>query len=193
MQKVIPSAVRTLVLIWASVTFTTYCFPSFMVMVSVSSLVNGNMLIKAQSPARTDCALISLICSFVSSALYWQTILFACFSSPTVVSVVTFLIHTSSGSLNSTEATSATNFRVASLTSTSPNVIAVFVSDFTLFSSTTSLVTFSSVSSAISDPFSSLFFSEFVSPASPSTSTSCCRLTNPPPGRLNSYSFPFTS
>ena len=167
-----------------------------MVTVRVSSLVNGCTLIRAQSPASTVCALISSICSSVNSALYSHSSPRLSFIRPTVVSASTLLTSTSSGLLNSTEATSATNFLVASLTSTSPSVSDVFVSEFTPFSSAPSLATFSlafsSPFSAITDPILPSFSSAFVSPIIPSISTRSVKLTNPPPGRLNWYILPFT-
>ena len=148
-----------------------------MVTVRVSSLSNGSTLIKAQSPAFTVCALISAICSSVRSALYSQSSSLYSFSPPTVLSFSTFPTHTSSGFENATLSTSATNFLV--------------FSDTSMLSSVSGIVPASVVSATISS-FSAASSEEFVSSIIPSTSTRSVKLTNPPPGMLNSYVLPST-
>ena len=164
-----------------SVTFTTNCSPFFMVTVKLSSVSKGSMLIIAQSPVFTVCALISAICSSVNSALYWHSNPLISLSLPTVLSASTFLTHTSSGFEKSTLSTSATNFLVSSDTTTSSSV------------SSAPSELFSSVSDALFSISLVSFSEEFVSPVIPSTSTSCSNEINPPPGILNSYVLPSTS
>ena len=159
----------------ASVTRTVNTSPFFMVTVRLSSVSNGSMLIKAQSPACTVCALISSICSSVNSPEYSTSSLLASFRWPTVVSSSTLPTQTRPGSEKSTFSTSDTNCRVVSLISTSFSVNA--------FSE--------GVSSAL---FSLSLFSSCLSvSATPRISMSDSKLINPPPGMLNSYIFPSTS
>ena len=159
----------------ASVTRILNTSPFFIVTVKLSSVSNGSMLIKAQSPACTVCALISSICSSVSSSEYSISSLFASFRWPTVVSLSTLLIQTRPGLEKSTFSTSDTNCRVVSLISTSFSVNA--------FSANVSSALFSISPSSSCSSVS----------VTPRISTSASRLTYPPPGILNSYVFPFTS
>ena len=149
-----------------------------MLTVRVSSLVNECKLIKAQSPAFTVCALISAICSFVSSAEYNTSSSFSIFNLPTVVSSAALPTQTRSGLLNSTFSTSAAKRFVFSLTSTFSSV-------------RVSSVSASSVS--VPSTFSDWFTSPLLLSAAPMTSRSFSNETKPPPGILNENLFPFTS
>ena len=169
---------------FASVTLIENTSPVFIVTVRVSALSKGSILISAQSPASIVCALISAICSSVSSTLYVTASPLASFSSPTTVSLSIFPIQTRLGEENSTFSTASTNLKVSSLTVTSLRVSGLLSSELPLTSSSSTAFSVSLLSAA---SFKSSVF------ATPNTSTSCRNETNPPPGIENLYIFPLTS